>query len=83
MELFRLRQSREFETIPILVDGTLYLSTPFNRVLALNPETGKQKWSYDPHIDLNGEYSEGLMNRGVTTWLDSSTNGHPGIRALS
>ena len=34
-----------FETTPILVDGTLYLTTPFNRVIALDPETGTQRWS--------------------------------------
>ncbi len=34
-----------FEATPILVDGTLYLSTSFNRVIALNPETGTEKWS--------------------------------------
>ena len=33
------------ETTPILVDGTLYLTSPFNRVFAVNPETGKQLWS--------------------------------------
>jgi quinoprotein glucose dehydrogenase len=29
-----------FEATPIVVDGTLYLSTPFDRVIALDPETG-------------------------------------------
>ncbi len=29
-----------FETTPIVVDGTLYLSTAFNRVIAVDPETG-------------------------------------------
>jgi quinoprotein glucose dehydrogenase len=42
-----------FETTPIMVDGTLYFSTAFNRVIALDPETGVERWSYDPHIDLN------------------------------
>jgi quinoprotein glucose dehydrogenase len=59
-----------FEATPILVDGTLYLTTPFNRVIALDPETGKQKWSYDPKIDLTLDYGDGLVNRGVATWLD-------------
>src|SRR5438093_12454802 len=31
-----------FETTPIVVDGTLYLTTPFNRVIALDPETGRE-----------------------------------------
>jgi quinoprotein glucose dehydrogenase len=60
-----------FETTPIMVDGTLYFSTAFNRVIALDPETGAARWSYDPGIDLNRGYSEGLINRGVSTWADS------------
>jgi quinoprotein glucose dehydrogenase len=60
------------ETTPILVDGTLYLTTPFNRVFAVNPETGKQLWVYDPMIELAGNYGDGLINRGVATWLDPS-----------
>src|SRR6266550_5021419 len=35
-----------FEATPILVDGTLYLSTPFNRVIALDPAKGTERWSY-------------------------------------
>ena len=38
------------ETTPILVDDTLYLTTAFNRVIALDPETGKQRWAYDPRL---------------------------------
>ncbi|MGA8595694.1 MAG: pyrroloquinoline quinone-dependent dehydrogenase [Bryobacteraceae bacterium] len=60
-----------FETTPILVDHTLYFSTAFNRVIALDPETGTERWAYDPKIDLNTEYSEGLTNRGVASWADS------------
>lgn len=66
------RRKSSFEMTPIVVDGTMYISTPFNRVVALDPETGSEKWSYDPKIDLQAEYSEGLINRGVATWLDPS-----------
>jgi quinoprotein glucose dehydrogenase len=58
------------ETTPILVDGILYLTSPFNRVFAVNPETGKQLWVFDPMIELAGDYGDGLINRGVATWLD-------------
>ena len=61
-----------FETTPILVDGKLYLTTPFNRVIALEPSTGKQLWAYDPKIDQSLDYGDGLINRGVATWLDPS-----------
>jgi quinoprotein glucose dehydrogenase len=60
------------ETTPILVDGTLYLTTAFNRVFALDPETGAQRWVYDPMTEIAGDYGDGLINRGVSTWLDPS-----------
>jgi quinoprotein glucose dehydrogenase len=60
------------ETTPILVDGTLYLTTAFNRVIALDPATGRQRWAFDPQIDRSLDYGDGLINRGVSTWLDSS-----------
>lgn len=63
------RRRSGFEATPIFVGGTLFLSTGFNRVIALDPETGKQRWAYDPHIDLTLEYGDGLINRGVSTWL--------------
>ena len=61
-----------FETTPIMVDGLLFLTTPFNRVVALDPETGQQRWSYDPKVDLTLGYGDGLINRGVATWLDKA-----------
>ena len=57
-----------FECTPIFVNGTLYLTTPFNRVVALDPASGKERWAFDPKIKLDGKYSEGLMNRGVSAW---------------
>jgi quinoprotein glucose dehydrogenase len=64
------RRKSEFETTPIVAGGTMFLSTPFSRVVALDPETGREKWSFDPKIDLHGPYSEGLVSRGVTLWTD-------------
>ncbi|SRR5579871_632366 len=65
------RRKSAFEGTPIVADGTMYLTTPFNRVIALDPETGQERWSFDPKIDLQAPYSEGLINRGVTPWTDS------------
>jgi quinoprotein glucose dehydrogenase len=56
-----------FEATPILVDGLLFLSTPYNRVIALDPATGTEKWTYDPQIKLDRSYSE-KTSRGVSTW---------------
>lgn len=38
------------ETTPLKVGGSLYLCTPKNIMLALDPATGKEKWRYDPHV---------------------------------
>ncbi|HEV8147621.1 MAG TPA: PQQ-binding-like beta-propeller repeat protein, partial [Bryobacteraceae bacterium] len=59
-----------FEATPILVDGTLYLSTPYNVVIALDPATGKERWKFDPGVNRNAGYSE-VTSRGVSTWADS------------
>src|SRR5215470_2466096 len=66
------RKRSGFETTPLFDDGTLYLTTAFNRIVALDPETGRERWAYDPKIDLDGDYGDGLVNRGVATWLDSA-----------
>jgi quinoprotein glucose dehydrogenase len=66
------RRKSEFETTPIVADGMMYFTTPFNRVVALDPDTGREKWSFDPKIDLHAGYSEGLVNRGVTLWIDAT-----------
>lgn len=60
-----------FEATPIVVDGTLYLSTPFGRVIALDPETGAERWTYDPNIDRSRPFPA-AVSRGVSTWLDAA-----------
>jgi quinoprotein glucose dehydrogenase len=69
------RRKSAFETTPIVAHGTMYFTTPFNRVVALDPEPGKEKWAFDPKIDLRAPYSEGLINRGVALWSDPNKTG--------
>lgn len=59
-----------FEATPLLVDGILYVSTPLGRVVALDPATGAERWTFDARVDLTGDYGD-LANRGVATWLDT------------
>ena len=59
-----------FEATPLMVAGTLYVVTSFSRVLALDPQTGAQRWAYDPKIDLARSYANALVQRGVATWVD-------------
>ena len=59
-----------FEATPVLADGTLYISTPFNAVIALDPASGAEKWKFDPKLDHSFHYSE-VTSRGVAVWTDS------------
>ncbi|MEO5820036.1 MAG: PQQ-binding-like beta-propeller repeat protein, partial [Vicinamibacteraceae bacterium] len=34
------------ESTPLVIDGTLYMSTPYARVVALDAATGTEKWAY-------------------------------------
>ena len=68
-----LNRKAAFEATPILVDGTLYLSTPFDQVIALDPASGKERWVFDPKIDRSHDYSE-VTSRGVSTWVDPQTH---------
>ena len=61
-----------FEATPILAFGLLYLETPTNIVIALDPQTGVQRWRFDPHIDRSRQYSE-ASSRGVSIWEDSDS----------
>ncbi|MBM3290902.1 MAG: hypothetical protein FJY92_12190, partial [Candidatus Hydrogenedentes bacterium] len=61
-----------FEATPILNDGRLYFPSPFNKVIALDPETGAEIWKYDPKVNLSGKYGNGLTCRGVAYWEDAS-----------
>ena len=71
-----------FEATPILVEGMLYVPSPFNRVIALDPETGEERWTYDPEIDLTGNYANQLICRGVTYWEDSAEEPGPSSRRI-
>ncbi len=62
-----------FEATPILIDGTLYLTTPFNAVIALDPATGKERWKFDPKVDRSHDYSE-VSSRGVAAWHDAAAS---------
>jgi len=58
-----------FQASPILVDGILYFPTPLSRVIALDPATGVEHWSFDPEIDRSQRYGV-LASRGVAHWED-------------
>jgi quinoprotein glucose dehydrogenase len=42
-----------YEVTPTLVDGLLYLCTPHQIAIALDPLTGREVWRYDPQVGVN------------------------------
>jgi quinoprotein glucose dehydrogenase len=76
-----LNHKAAFEATPILMDGKLFLSTPYDHVIALDPVTGRKFWEFDPKLDLTHGYSE-VTSRGVSAWRDpTAKSGTPcGLR---
>lgn len=58
-----------FQATPLAINDTLYVSTPYNRVVALDAETGTELWSYDPRAWEWGATSL-TTHRGVATWTN-------------
>lgn len=62
-----LNRKAAFEATPVMVGGTLYVITPFNKLIALDAATGAERWTYDPRVDRSYSYSE-VTSRGVSVW---------------
>lgn len=56
-----------FEASPIVVNGTMYISTPLNHVVALDAATGQKKWEYAGQLDTT-VHCCGPVNRGVALY---------------
>ncbi len=61
-----------FSTTPIMIDNVVYVSTMYTRVVALDAETGKEIWAYDPQAYQWGQNAQatGFTHRGLTPWWD-------------
>jgi quinohemoprotein ethanol dehydrogenase len=65
-----LDTNRGQEATPIVVDGTMYISTAWDKVLAVNAATGEVLWRYDPEVDgaKGAQACCDVVNRGVAVW---------------
>jgi quinohemoprotein ethanol dehydrogenase len=67
---YRLNTRRGQESTPLVIDGVMYATSNFGRVYALDAATGKEIWTYDPHID--GRWARyaccDAVNRGVAAF---------------
>ena len=61
-----------FTSTPIMIDDTVYVSTNYNRVAALDADTGAVHWIFDPRAYEDGmpALGGGFRHRGVTMWRD-------------
>lgn len=62
----------EYQVTPLKIDDTMYLCTPINKVIALDPTTGKEKWRYDPNVKQTPANKNWKRCRGVS-YADLST----------
>ncbi len=70
-----VQRGSAFESTPVLFEGRLVFTTPRNRVIALDPETGAELWTYDPELERGLAYPNMWINRGVATWRDTDAVG--------
>lgn len=65
------------QVTPIVTNDTLYYCTPFARVFALNPETGEERWSFDPELKTKRGGFYPAVCRGVSYWQASQDSSKP------
>jgi quinoprotein glucose dehydrogenase len=67
------RAPTSFQAVPLVVNDLLYYCTPYQRVFALDPESGEERWSFDPKlraVGSGGPYP--LSCRGVSYWQEKA-----------
>jgi PQQ-dependent dehydrogenase (methanol/ethanol family) len=65
-----LDTNRGQEATPIVVDGVMYISTAWSKVMALDATTGKVLWMHDPKV-IGAKAAHAccdVVNRGVAVW---------------
>ncbi|MGX7894514.1 PQQ-dependent dehydrogenase, methanol/ethanol family [Tsuneonella sp. HG222] len=65
-----LDTARGQEATPIVVDGTMYFSTAWSKVMAVDAATGAELWRFDPQVrgDKGAHACCDVVNRGVAVW---------------
>jgi len=67
----KFAQSKD-QNIPITVAGHLIVCTPFNRVIALDPSNGEERWVFDPNVSMDLQSPAPYACRGVAAWHDET-----------
>lgn len=53
---------------PVFANDTLYIGTPFYKLIAYDPATGEEKWRFDTQSSREALTQPVLKNRGVAYW---------------
>jgi len=61
---------RGLEATPVIVDGVMYTTSTWSRVIALDAKTGKKLWEHDPKVQRSWakKLCCDVVNRGVAVW---------------
>ena len=54
-----------FQTTPLIADGIMYITSPWNRIFAIDAATGKELWHYYYAYPKNLRPPDGPWNRGA------------------
>ncbi len=67
---FDLDTRRGQESTPLVIDGVMYFTTAWSKILALDAATGAKLWSYDPKVSPAWGVNAccDVVNRGVAAW---------------
>jgi alcohol dehydrogenase (cytochrome c) len=68
--IFQTAVKESMETSPIVVNGTMYVTTSFSHVYALDARTGDELWHFQPKLGPITTYCCGPNNRGVAVYED-------------
>ena len=71
------RAGKTIECTPIVVDGVMYVTTGYLRLVALDAATGRELWQFDPLKDHPFPHrpASGGVNRGCAFWSDGKPDG--------
>jgi PQQ-dependent dehydrogenase (methanol/ethanol family) len=63
--IFQTEVKESMETSPIVVNGTMFATTSYSHVYAIDAKTGAELWHYKPKLGMITTYCCGPNNRGV------------------
>ena len=65
-------QLSTIECTPIVIDRVMFLTTATSKVVALDADSGRERWKYDPYeaVTITQPRASGGVNRGVAYWTD-------------